>query len=789
MKQKKEHFRFDCYPLNKHTFKSHWLSFFLLIVLLTIPQHHFSQNKKPKVALVLSGGGAKGIAHIPVIQALDSLGIVPDLVIGTSMGSVVGGLYAMGYSGDSIAKIANSARWDELLGGKVSLNNVSVEEMGEFSRYLIDIDVKNYKPVIKSSLLNDQNLREFISLITYPAYNVSNFDKLPIPYRAVATDILNGKTVILGEGSIGLAMRASMSIPGVFKPVPYQNTILVDGGMLDNFPTDIAKNMGADIIIGSDVGDDKVTIEKLENLSTLIFQSTMLTSNLKNEKNKKLCDILFSHYPNLTYSTGDFNASKEIYKEGKIATNQNIPALVALAEKLKAFPTTKPQLPIIDRGFVLDTIIYNNFSRANLELVKKRADLETNNKYTIEDIAEGIRKAMGTNLFNQINYTTFSKDNKTHLQLNASEYYKSQMKASLHFDTFRGFGAIINYTGRNLLGESSRILVTGDIAQQPRIRLQYQKIFGQEKNWWWRSEAYAQRLTQDVFIQRKKADNLQFNAFHFENQINRNINSLKNYFGFGLNYHYTHLRPKTDPSFNTIFTLRSYYLNQIEMDVHYHTDNLNKVFFASTGNKLQIALSRSIRQDVDINYANNSAQNYSGNLNPFTKINLNYENRIPIKNKVLIMEASAGLLFEDKIQSNQISTAQFGYASKYFIGGYTPNPLKNSTTFAGLQENELNVSQFIKVNLSLQTNLASKIYLIPHIDVAAVGFQDFNDFKRNFYAPKGKWQDQDATSILLSSGATISYNTFLGPIIFDTSWVNNNKLKLFFSIGLLFNPS
>ena len=450
-------------------------------MLLTIPQHHFSQNKKPKVALVLSGGGAKGIAHIPVIQALDSLGIVPDLVIGTSMGSVVGGLYAMGYSGDSIAKIANSARWDELLGGKVSLNNVSVEEMGEFSRYLIDIDVKNYKPVIKSSLLNDQNLREFISLITYPAYNVSNFDKLPIPYRAVATDILNGKTVILGEGSIGLAMRASMSIPGVFKPVPYQNTILVDGGMLDNFPTDIAKNMGADIIIGSDVGDDKVTIEKLENLSTLIFQSTMLTSNLKNEKNKKLCDILFSHYPNLTYSTGDFNASKEIYKEGKIATNQNIPALVALAEKLKAFPTTKPQLPIIDRGFVLDTIIYNNFSRANLELVKKRADLETNNKYTIEDIAEGIRKAMGTNLFNQINYTTFSKDNKTHLQLNASEYYKSQMKASLHFDTFRGFGAIINYTGRNLLGESSRILVTGDIAQQPRIRLQYQKYLVKKK--------------------------------------------------------------------------------------------------------------------------------------------------------------------------------------------------------------------------------------------------------------------------------------------------------------------
>jgi NTE family protein len=789
MKQKKEHFRFDFYHLNKLTFKSHWLMHFLLIVIFAIPQHHFSQNKKPKVALVLSGGGAKGIAHIPVIQALDSLGIVPDLVIGTSMGSVVGGLYAMGYSGDSIAKIANSARWDELLGGKVSLNNVSVEEMSEFSRYLIDIDVKNYKPVIKSSLLNDQNLREFISLVTYPAYNVSNFDKLPIPYRAVATDILNGKTVILGEGSIGLAMRASMSIPGVFKPVPYQNTILVDGGMLDNFPTDIAKNMGADIIIGSDVGDDKVTIEKLENLSTLIFQSAMLTSNLKNEKNKSLCDILFSHYPNLTYSTGDFEASKEIYKEGKIATNQNVPALAALAEKLKAYPSPKPQLPTIDRAFILDTIVYKDFSNANLELVKKRAGIETNNKYTIEDIAEGIRKAMGTNLFNQINYTSFTINNKNYLQLTASENYKSQMKASLHFDTFRGFGAIVNYTGRNLIGKSSRILITADIAQQPKLRIQYQKIFGSEKNWWWRSETFGQRLTQDVFIKGKVADNLEFNSIHYNNEINKNINSLKSYFGFGLNYYFTHLRPKTDPGFNTVFNLNSYYYNQIEFNTHYSTNNLNKVFFASTGNRLRVELSRSLVQDIDINYTNNRSQSFSGSTNGFTKFNFNYENRIPLKNKVLVLEASGGFLFEDKITMDQISVTDFGYSAKYFLGGYTTNVLKNSTTFAGLQENQLNASQFLKINTGLQTNITSKIYLIPHLDLAIVGFKDFKEFRKNFYAPKGKWENENTSSLLLSGGATISYNTFLGPIIFDTSWVNNNKIKMFFSIGLLFNPS
>ncbi|MGL5113312.1 MAG: patatin-like phospholipase family protein, partial [Flavobacterium sp.] len=400
----------------------------------------YSQERKPKIALVLSGGGAKGIAHIPVLQALDSLGIVPDLIIGTSMGSIVGGLYAMGYSGDSIAKITNSAKWDELLGGKVSLNNVSVEEMGEFSKYLIDIDVKKYKPIIKSSLINDQNLREFLSVITYPAFKINDFDKLPIPYRAIATDIVNGKLVVLDEGSMGLAMRASMSIPGVFKPVPYKNTVLVDGGIIDNFPTDIAKSLGADFIIGSDVGDQKVTTEQLDNLSTLIFQTSMLISNLKNDSNKKLCDILLSHYPNLTYSTADFGASNAIYKEGKIATKQNLPALIALAKKLEIYAPKKITLPKIDHEFDLDSIIYNNFSAPNLDLVIQRTNLKPGETYSINDIVNGVKRAMGTNLFNQINYDTYSKNNKTILEMNASEFYKNQIKASLHFDTFRGFG-------------------------------------------------------------------------------------------------------------------------------------------------------------------------------------------------------------------------------------------------------------------------------------------------------------------------------------------------------------
>ena len=153
-------------------------------------------------------------------------------------------------------------------------------------------------------------------------------------------------------------MRASMSIPTIFSPVEYNNTLLIDGGVLNNFPTDIAKKMGADIIIGSDVGGGMEPKEKLDNIATLLFQTGMLNSNLKNPENKKLCDILIDHVPYLTYSTGDFTKGNEIYEEGKVATQLEMDKLVALADRIKGFKQRPHFLPTTPNHFELDTIIY-----------------------------------------------------------------------------------------------------------------------------------------------------------------------------------------------------------------------------------------------------------------------------------------------------------------------------------------------------------------------------------------------------------------------------------------------
>ena len=769
-------------------------TFRLLFIFFTfvVSTHLFAQDKKPKVALVLSGGGAKGIAHIPVLQALDSLGIVPDLIIGTSMGSVVGGLYAMGYSGDSIANIANNTNWDNLLTGDIPLNKVSTEEKSEFKKYLIEMDVVNWSPKLNPSLLRDQNLREFLSLLTFPVYNINNFDDLSIPFRAMTTDIVNGKEVILGKGSLSLAMRASMSVPSVFQPVVYKNTLLVDGGILNNFPTDVAKHMGADIIIGSTVGGGMLPKNKLDNMSALLVQSSMLSSNLKVEKNKEICDILIDHVPYLEYSTGDFNKSKEIFKEGEIATNNNLSSLVKLSKTLKKYKQRVHKVPDAKNKILLDTIIFKNISIGNYEVAKERTNIEPDKEYSAKELVAGVNRAIGTRMFSKITYESFIENNQLGLQLNFFEYSKNQLKGSLHYDTYRGGGIVVNYTGRNILGKSSRVLITLDIAEQSRARLQYQKIFGKHKNWWFQSEAIGELLIQEVFEDGIKIENIKQNYFQFNNQINKNINSLYSYVGVGIDYELTNLRPKFDPDLvGNFFGLKKYNFNTIEINANYTYNSLNKVFFSTKGTYFKGSVSRSIHNTIYIEPIDENSPSIDGFTNSFSKLNLSFEKRVGFTKKIIgILKGTTNFIYEDTLKSNEVSFDEYGYAGKYSLGGYIPNNRSRSYLFAGLHEDELTVNQFMKLTLALQLNPINKIYVVPHFNIASVGFTNFDNYIEDAFFPKGDWEDKMETSLLMSAGATFSYNSLLGPVNFDISYINGvDKLRLYFSLGFLFNSS
>ena len=765
--------------------------FAVLGLLLTFFLTSAQQDQKPKVALVLSGGGAKGIAHIPVLQKLDSLGIVPDLVIGTSMGSIIGGLYAAGYSGDEIQELTSQVEWDEVLGGTISLRDVGVEEKSEFERYLVNLDIIDGKPKVKPALLKDQNLRELLSSLLYPVYKIQNFDDLPIPFRAVTTDIVNGKEVIISDGSLALALRASMSIPSVFEPVKYKGTLLVDGGILNNFPVDIAKQLGADFIIGSDVGGGMAPIEKLNEISTILFQSSMITSNLKNPKNQALCDILIDHYPNLTYSTQDFVKGNEIYKEGLIASNQNVQTLAKLAATLKNFPQRKHQLPAVKDKIVLDHIEYKGISSENLSLVKARMNIEPKNAYSSNNLKQAIDRAMGTQIFNQITFSAKVENEENTLVLTGHEKARNQISGTLHYDTTQGVGLAVNYTGRNILGYSSRLLIGADIAEQPKFRLEYQQNIGETKKWWWRGQIYSQKSKQSYYVYGNIGEELKSSFRKANIQFNRDINPFFSYFGLDLNYEHNKTKPRLDPSVNNnIYDLRRYTSDNFEVGVHYSKNGMKKVFFPSEGTFFKARLSRSLIHKVDVQYDESFVDNVAGETNGFTKFSFTFEKRIPFQKKFsFVVNATSGLTFIDAEQSNKISFIDNGQGAQYTLGGYLAPNRRDSFTFSGLEDSELIVTQFIKAHIGLQINPVRNIYITPYMNLASVGFDDADSFFKNMTFSNGaKWIDTSETSVMFSAGSTFSYHSILGPVNFDIAYVNHvSNIPLFFSVGLNLN--
>ena len=763
-------------------------SLFFLLLSISIVK---AQDKKPKIALVLSGGGAKGIAHIPTLQAMDSLGIVPDIIIGTSMGSIVGALYASGYSGDSIASVSKSTDWTKLFSSNIPVTAVSNEEKSEYKRYLVELEWEEGRIRKKTSIISDQNINAFFNEMTYPVNNIKHFDKLPIPFRAVATDIVNGKEVVLEEGSLSFAMRSSMSIPAVFAPMEYKDILLVDGGVLNNFPTDIAKKWGADIIIGSDVGGGMEPKEKLNSPVTVVFQSAMLASNLKVPENKKLCDVLIDHTKYLTHSTGSFGKNVEIYEEGKIATEENILGLVSIAERLKNYKQIKPQLPKVSDKVLLDTIVLEGISSKNMDLFRSRVNLTTNESYTLKEIKAASNNALGTNLFDAISFHLFRYNNKSGLRITAKEKTTHIFKGAIHFDDFRGVGLFLNYTGRNLLGESSRILASIDLSNDLRYRLQYQKNFGTKKDWWFRSDFYGEKLDQKTFFEGQYSGDLRNEHIQFDNQINFNLDSFRNYIGLGFTYDWNRLKPKIDPIISdNIYSLEHYDFKNIDLYIHYTHNTLDKVFYAEKGTFFKIKLSTSLNNNIIAESLDEfNIPDTEGALSPFTRFRYSYERRLPLNKTLTAILGLTGAhtFFNDN--GENISYDDFGYAANYFLGGNIERPRYDSYLTPGLEENELAVTQFNMLAFSVQYSPVSSIYFTPHANIASVGFSDFNSYLEDFYKPTGTWVEQFETSLVTTIGLTTSYNSIIGPVDFDISWTNKiSGATYFLGIGYHFNP-
>ena len=232
----------------------------------TLTTNAQTTKEKKKVAVVLSGGGAKGMAHIGVLKVLERAGIPVDIITGTSMGSIVGGLYATGMNAERLDSIVRTQDWNFVLSDKDDLSHQSLRERERQNTYILStsLNLGKKKKKVEGGIILGKNIGRLFAELTYPYNDSIDFNKLPIPFACVATNIVDNTEYVFHSGVLSRAMRASMAIPGAFSPVRMKNMVLVDGGLRNNFPTDVAKEMGADYIIGSSVKEPDKTAEDLK---------------------------------------------------------------------------------------------------------------------------------------------------------------------------------------------------------------------------------------------------------------------------------------------------------------------------------------------------------------------------------------------------------------------------------------------------------------------------------------------------------------------------------------------
>ena len=318
----------------------------IITIILGFALPAMSQDQPPqkKVALVLSGGGAKGVAHVGVLKVLERAGMPIDIITGTSMGSIIGGLYACGNDAMRLDSILRSQDWATVLSDKDDLRYQSLKEREHHNTYALSTSLRLKKRTrsIGGGFILGKNIGKMLNTFTYPYNDSIDFNTLPIPFACVATDIVDYSEQVLHSGVLSEAMRASMSIPGAFSPVRKGEQVLVDGGLRNNYPADIAKEMGADYIIGVTVASKPRTAERLGSTGDILMQIVDYNCKNKFDENMAITDI-----PIIVntegYSSASFSSSAidTLIQRGEDAAMAHWDEIIALKEKL--YPTaTKP---------------------------------------------------------------------------------------------------------------------------------------------------------------------------------------------------------------------------------------------------------------------------------------------------------------------------------------------------------------------------------------------------------------------------------------------------------------
>ncbi|MGR6737325.1 patatin-like phospholipase family protein [Pseudomonas chlororaphis] len=436
----------------------------LLLCLLPVFLHA-AEAPRPKIGLVLSGGAARGLAHIGVLKALEEQGVKIDAIAGTSMGAVIGGLYASGYKIDELEKLALGIDWQQALSDAPPREDIPFRRKQDDRDFLVKQKLSfrdDGSLGLPLGVIQGQNLALLLESMLAHASDTRDFDKLPIPFRAVATDIASGEKVVFRKGHLPRVIRASMSIPAVFAPVEMDGRLLVDGGMTDNIPLDVARDMGVDIAIVIDIGTPLRSRQQLATVVDVLNQSiTLMTRRNSEEQLASLhkSDVLIQP-PLASFGVTDFGRAQEMIDAGYRATRILDARLAPLRRaepmdaELSAARTPSQRTPIIT------AIRVENDSKVSDDVIRYYIRQHIDEPLDLGRLQTDMGTLYGLDYFEQVQYRVVHKGNDHTLVINArgkrsgTDYLRLGLNLSddMRGDSAFNLGASYRVNGINSLG-------------------------------------------------------------------------------------------------------------------------------------------------------------------------------------------------------------------------------------------------------------------------------------------------------------------------------------------------
>ena len=422
--------------------KTVWIVLLACLMAVThVCAQYSPQPKRKKVAVVLSGGGAKGVAHIGALKVIEEAGIPIDIITGTSMGSIVGGLYSIGYRADVLDSIVRAQDWNTLLLDREDLSLQRIAEREKQNTYMISTGItlkKNKGLSATGGIIKGKNLHSLFERLT-SGYNDSiDFNTLPIPFACVATDMVTFTEYDFHSGVLPQAMRASMAIPAVFTPVRIGGMVLVDGGMRNNYPADVAREMGADIIIGVAVPDEDKTAEDLGSTTNILKRIVDYNTKNKYDENVSITDVYIPVNTH-NYSAASFNSAAidTLINRGEVAARGHWDELVALRERIGNYKP-KPQTPVVllsPDSVKITSVEFVDVSPIDEKYIRAKFHLRANDRLTSRQ-AELVTTAMRVDLFYQEPSFHLSKtDDGMKAVFTGGQKKASQLNLGVRFDT------------------------------------------------------------------------------------------------------------------------------------------------------------------------------------------------------------------------------------------------------------------------------------------------------------------------------------------------------------------